>query len=105
MILFKPEHVPMILSGRKIETRRDWKSWRTRVGSVHKAKTEMMSRNYFARIEILERWEERLGDISDESIHNEGYDSREAYMAKFREIYGYWKPDKVIKVIKFRVVP
>lgn len=104
MILFKPEHVPMILSGRKIETRRDWKSWRARVGSVHKAKTEMMSRNYFALIEVLERWEERLGDVSDESVHNEGYDSREDYEMKFREIYGYWKPDQIVKVIKFRVV-
>ncbi len=51
------------------------------MGSVHKAKTEMMSRNYFALIEILERWEERLGDISEESGLNEGYESREAYEA------------------------
>jgi hypothetical protein len=104
VILFKPEHVAPILLGRKIETRRDWKTWRARVGSIHKAKTEMMSRNYFALIEILDRWEERLGDISEESVHNEGYDSCEAYEAKFLEIYGFWDPDRTVKVIKFRRV-
>ncbi len=104
MILFKPEHVAPILSGRKTETRRDWKVWRAKVGSVHKAKTKMISPEYFALIEIIERWEEELGDISEESVYNEGYDSREAYEAKFREIYGYWDPHQMIKVLKFRMV-
>lgn len=35
-MLFKTEHVPMILSRQKTETRRLWKTSRAKVGSLHK---------------------------------------------------------------------
>ncbi len=36
MLLFRPEHVPMILSGQKTQTRRLWARPRVREGSIHK---------------------------------------------------------------------
>lgn len=36
MLLFRPEHVPMILSGRKWQTRRLWPTPRVKVGSIQK---------------------------------------------------------------------
>lgn len=111
MLLFKPRHVAPIISGRKIETRRLRRSWRANVGSIQKAKTVMLSKDYFALLEILERWEERLGDISDQSIYNEGYDSRDEYFASLAEINARVLKkitipleDLQVKVLKFRRV-
>ncbi len=105
MLLFKPFHIPPILSGRKVETRRQWRTWRAKVGSIHKAKTKMLSPEYFAELEILRRWEECLGDISEKSIHNEGYDSREQYVAVWEEINKRpWNDDEIVKVLLFQVV-
>jgi len=111
MLLFKPRHVAPILSGRKIETRRLWRFWRANVGSIQKAKTVMFSKDYFALLEILERWKERLGDISDQSIYNEGYDSRDEYFASLAEINARALKkitipleDLQVKILKFRRV-
>ena len=111
MLLFKPEHKDLILSGRKIESRRLWKTWRVNVRSIQKAKLKMLSPEFFAKLYIYDRWVERLGDISDESVHNEGYDSREAYFAALAEINKKQLkkiPSKLedlqVKVIKFKVV-
>jgi hypothetical protein len=112
MLLFRPEHKDMILSGRKIESRRLWKAWRVNVRSVQKAKLKMISPEFFAKLYIYDRWEERLGDISDESIHNEGYGSREEFfaaLARINERQLKKIPSKLedlqVKVIKFKVVP
>ena len=86
MLLFKPEHVGPILEGRKTETRRVWSKWRCNVGSIHLAKTRMLSPEHFARLRILARWEQHLGDITDEGARREGYNSREEYLRKFAEI-------------------
>jgi len=51
MMLFRPEHVKPILNGTKTQTRRTWKRPHVRVGGVYKAKTQMLSKRYFARLE------------------------------------------------------
>ena len=51
-LLFKPEHIGLIHSGRKTQTRRLWKKPRAKVGVVHKAKTALFSQDYFALIKI-----------------------------------------------------
>lgn len=105
LILFKPEHVPMILSGRKTQTRRKWKRPRVCVGSIHKAKTGFRKNETFARIRITGLRQERLGDISDEDVPREGYDSRETLADVWRRIYGAnSNPDEIVRVIDFEVV-
>src|SRR5690606_38575844 len=74
VILFKPEQVEPILVGRKTQTRRTWKRPRVKVGSVHQAKTTYHDKP-FARIKITGLRRQRLGDISTEDVHREGYDS------------------------------
>ena len=66
MLLFKPEHALLILSGTKTQTRRIWKKPRAKVGSIHLAKLKMLSTDFFAKLEILDVHLERLGDISEE---------------------------------------
>lgn len=95
MLLFKPEHVPLILDGTKTETRRLW--WdhkknqlaekpRFKFNSIQKAKTQMLSKDWFAKIKILHMWIETLEQISDAGILAEGYQTREEYYNIFCEI-------------------
>ena len=105
MILFKPEHVDMIRSGRKTQTRRIWKKPRAKVGAVHLAKTKMLSREYFAKLRILDVYREFPSDISDDDARAEGYDDAEAYLKAFCRINRLSEvPDKTVFVVKFEVV-
>jgi hypothetical protein len=112
VLLFKPEHVAPILAGTKTQTRRIWVRWRANVLSTHFAKTKMLSREHFAKLYISDRWEERLGDISEEDAQAEGYHSREEYLAKFAEINArqikklpYHLNEIPVKVLAFKVIP
>jgi hypothetical protein len=92
MILFKPEHVPMILSGRKTQTRRLGKK-RWNVGAVHQCQTRMMDNtSVFAFVRIRDVRQETLSDISDADIYAEGYDSFPEYWAVLCAINGGMSP-------------
>jgi len=108
MLLFRPEHIEPIQAGTKSQTRRAWKTSRAKVGSIHLAKTKMLSKEYFARLEILAVYQERLGDISEEDAQAEGYPSREAYLQAFAKINRQQIGDdffeQIIWVVRFRRV-
>ena len=64
-MLFKPEHVQPILEGEKTQTRRAWKRWPVKVGGVYQCQTKLYDNSsVFARIRVLRRWEEHLGNTS-----------------------------------------
>lgn len=101
MILFKPEHVEPILSGRKTQTRRTGaKRWK--VGSVHQARLNYYAKP-FAYLRIVSVRQERLGDISGDDAKREGYPTAEAYKEVFKRIYGWWNPDAEVWVIDFAI--
>lgn len=100
MLLFKPEHVIPIDSGTKTETRRFWKKQRVTVGSIQKAKTEMLSKDYFALLKINEVYRQPLTEISEESAQREGGYTKEEYIVKFFEI----NPDAPKDIVPFVVV-
>lgn len=108
MILFKEEHVEKILSGKKTETRRLWSKPHANVGSLHKAKTKMLSKEYFALLRIVDVYQERLGDITEEGVKAEGYSSLEEYKSVLEKINKkskfLWDDDQLVYVIKFKVV-
>jgi len=102
MILFRPENVPLVLSGRKTQTRRRWKRPRVKVGSVHQAKTGFKKDEVFARIRITGLRQERLGDISPEDVYREGYDTWDEFAAVWRRIHGSAPdPDEIVWVVDF----
>jgi hypothetical protein len=88
MILFKEEHVAPILAGTKTQTRRIWKKPRAKIGAIHLAKTKMISKEFFAKLEILEVYQERLLSISDEDAKAEGYENATKYAHRI------WKDKK-----------
>lgn len=103
MILFKPEHVRLILSGGKTQTRRLGKR-RLNVGAVHQCKTRRNA-DPFARVEILDVRGERLGDISDDDVRREGYEERGDYIEAWERIYRRpWDDEMEVWVVDFRLV-
>jgi hypothetical protein len=86
MLLFKPEHQESIRNGVKTQTRRIWKRSRCKIGSIHKAKTVMLSKEYFAKLKILDCHREEFHCITEEDAKAEGGYTRAAYIEKFFEI-------------------
>ena len=85
-MLFKKDHVELILSGKKTQTRRTWKKRRAVPGRVHKAKREMLSTEYFAKLLILRVWKEKVGDISERDAMKEGFQNAREFLKVFFEI-------------------
>lgn len=86
MLLFKPEHIKLIQQGIKTQTRRIWKKPRCKTGSIHKAKTEMFSKEFFAELFIIDIHKEYLLDISEEDAKAEGGYTREEFFKIWNEI-------------------
>ena len=111
MLLFKPEHIKLILTGEKSETRRLGRR-RWIVGHIHKAKTKMISKEYFAKLRILSVHQEPLLNISEEGATAEGYLSRKEYLEAFYRINHlsphrvlYNSGDILVHVVRFEVAP
>ncbi len=104
MLLFKPEHVDMILEGRKTQTRRTGKR-RWKVGSTHQCRLKMLDKDScFATVGIKAVREEPFMDVSDEDAVREGYANAEQFIAKFREIYGDEPTRGDVWVVDFALV-
>ena len=108
MLLFKEVHRPLILSGEKWQTRRLWAKRHAKPGTVHKAKTRMLSTEYFALLRIERCYQQRLGDMTQADVIAEGYKSLEDYRRALVEINKNkrfeWNPDTVVWVVDFKVV-
>jgi hypothetical protein len=92
VILFKPEHVPMILAGTKTQTRRLHRR-PLNVGTVHKCYTKPPfargGAEPFASVRVIRRRVENhddLWEISDADVRAEGYETRHDYLAAFMRI-------------------
>lgn len=106
MILFKPEHVAPILSGRKTQTRRGGKR-RWNVGSVHACYTRPPfakgGSEPFCRVRILDvRRSVPIASMSDEDVYAEGYDTWRDFWAVWCRINGGGSPpDAMPWVVEF----
>lgn len=108
MILFKPEHVQPILTGEKTETRRIWKRCRVRVDALHWAQTRMFDpASRFARLRIIDRWEEALEELSLQGARAEGYSGIAEYLIAFARINKIKVDDipmyRLLWVVRFEV--
>ena len=102
-MLFKPEHVEPILSGRMTQIRKLWDKPMAKVGSIHKAKTALFSKDYFASIIITGLRREKLGAITIEDAMREGYDDLVSYKEGWKKINGYWEPNSIVYVVSFEL--
>ncbi len=104
MILFKHQHIFPILTGLKTQTRRTWKKPRVKVGSIQKAKTEMISKHFFARLRVLAVYTQKLGDMTEQDAYEEGGYTLRGYKEVFQRINRFWDDNIVVFVVKFEVL-
>jgi hypothetical protein len=83
MVLFKKEHIPMVLQHLKTQTsrthKREWK-----VGKIYPISDKLFGKPK-GYILITRKWKERLGDITMEDMRKEGYNSLEEYQKGGKE--------------------
>ena len=107
-LLFKPRHVAPIMGEAeplKVETRRLWDQWRVKVGGTYYASTHLYKKEArCARILVNRRWIEPLIAISPESALNEGYLTKEDFLAAFASINGPVPLKTEVRVVRFTVV-
>jgi hypothetical protein len=103
-MLFKPEHKDMILNGTKTVTRRVWKKPRVKVGGIYKAKIQMLSKDYFAKIKVTKLFRQKLKDIQVRDIEKEGYSSLSEFVDIWKKINKSWNGNTVVYVIEFEVI-
>lgn len=110
-MLFKEYHIPMIRSGSKWATRREWAENYAgpSVGTVVAATTELFVSDDEADcyIQIVNRYEQPLGEMSDENARAEGdYEDLEEFREGYEKVYGEgsWDPEKVVEVVEFEYV-
>ena len=103
-MLFKPEHIKMILSGKKTMTRRAWKKPMVKVGGVYKCKTKLYSKDYFAKIRVDKLCQQKLGDATLGDVKKEGYSSRDDFREIWIKINGNWDLEQTVWVIEFELV-
>ena len=110
-MLFKEYHIPMIRTGSKTVTRREWADNYAgpNVGTVVAAKAEMLKPDDECDcfIRITGKREEPLGSITPASARREGdYDGVEDFIKGYEKVYGEgsWDPSKVVTVVEFEYV-
>lgn len=105
-MLFQEEHIDLIKEGKKVETRRDWKSKQAKEGAIHACQTEMLQPRHECDtfIEIEDVRKEKLGEMSPLDALNEGGYTLEEYKGEWEDINDEgWDPDKEVFVVSFRV--
>ena len=104
MALFKRKHVELILQGRKTQTRR-LHSYEWKLGRVYGVRDKLFGKPV-ARIMVIRKFRQRLGDISLEDVGKEGYSSLEEFCRAWEEVHGpgSWDSNSIVAVYEFKVV-
>jgi len=101
-LIFQNEFLPLILSGRKTQTRRTNKR-QLNVGKIYSIQVNRTtSTGHYLR--ITKRYSQRLGEVTEDEAHREGFNSLEEFRHKWISIYGSWEPEQVVVVYEFIVI-
>ena len=110
-MLFKPYHIPMIRSGSKTATRREWSENYAgpNVGTVVAATKKLFTSDDEADcfIRMTARYRQPLGEMTDDDARAEGdYEDLDEFREAYRDVYGQdaWDDEKVVDVVEFEYV-
>ena len=101
-LIFKREHIKLILEGVKTQTRRRHIRL-LKAGKIYPIKRDW-THSTPHRILINRVRRQRLGDITPEEARAEGGYTVTQFMDVWRRINGRWDPDEVVVVYEFKVV-
>lgn len=103
-MFFSRKHLRLTIEGKKTATRRT--SGRHHVGHTEAIRCWIFEKG-LARIRILRKYRQRLGDMTEEDARKEGGYTLAEFPAAWREIYGHesWDPAKEVWVYEYKLVP
>lgn len=101
-LIFKKEHIDLILEGVKTQTRRRH-SRPLKAGRVYDIKKDWYHSTDL-KILITRVRRQRLGDITPEEARKEGGYTIKEFQSIWRRIYGPWNPLEEVVVYEFKVV-
>lgn len=118
MVSFQDYHIPMIRSGSKTETRREWKRPAVQEGEVYRATSPSMTpdgvpaifcshEDCDCYIRVQKRFKQRLGSVTDEEARREGdYENVAEFREGYERVYGdgAWEANKVVWAVRFEYV-
>jgi len=101
-LIFKREHLELILEGVKTQTRRRHKRL-LKAGKIYDIKKDWYHSTGH-KIKITKVYRQRLGDITPEEAQDEGGYTIEEFKDVWRRISGAWDPNEFVVVYEFKVV-
>jgi len=102
MPLFKRHLLRKVLERQKTQTRRIHKH-PLKVGSIYGIRTTRFEKSQ-GHIKITRRFQQRLGDITEEDARKEGFKDIEEFRQQWISIRGSWNPDQIVMAYEFRLV-
>ena len=102
-LLFQKSMIPRILDGIKTQTRRPLEENNIKVGDVLPLRAPWSQKTY-GLIEIVRVYEQPIGEISQEEVEREGFQSLAEFKKTWGRIYGQTNGREVVRVLVFRVV-
>ena len=97
--MFKKEFLPLILLGRKTQTRRVH-SRLLRVGKVYSIQVNRTeSTGYY--IKIMDRYHQKLGEVSEAEAYKEGFNNLNEFKEAWIKLTGLWNPNQEIVAYEF----
>ena len=108
MILFKEPSVQLILRGEKSQARKLWARARAKEGAEHLLyrRPPMTGEKPFARILVTRVWKQRIGDMTAEEAHAEGWPDKASWIEQFSEGRRFEGPVEDVEVwaLEFEVL-
>lgn len=104
-MIFRPELIDKILSGKKTETRRpvkDGKPCRYEQGRTYSLQSAR-GKPGVGRIRVREVRRERLGEIDEDGAQREGFESRKEFFDYWKKLYEKVDEDVEVWVIHFKI--
>ena len=100
-MMFKKDLLEMVLSGRKTQTRRRHKNPLKEKQKYVVKKNWYNNTEYYIRITRV--YPQKLGDVSEEEAHKEGFSGLDKFRDAWIRINGSWDPDMVVTVYEFEL--
>ena len=100
-MIFKKEFLPLILSGRKTQTRRTY-SRLLRIGQIYSVQVNRtQSTGYY--IKVLNRYSQQLSEVSEAEANKEGFNNLEEFKDAWIKITGKWNPTHEVVAYEFKL--
>jgi len=103
-MLFKRDLFDKVLNGEKTATRRPLKKKGIKnyeTGHIYGIRNGYT--RYKAWVLIKRKYKQKLGDMTEEDAHKEGFRSLQEFQKKWTQLYGSWNPEQIVWVYEFKL--